>query len=49
MLQYKSINTYFFSDTFWVTNIAKSIHSFTCMQLFVPKKGFAKLYAMVYD
>ena len=46
MLQYKTVNTYLFSDTFWVTKIAKSIRGFTCMQLFVSDKVFVKVYGM---
>ena len=46
MLRYKRINTYFFSNNFWVTNIVKSIRSFTCMQLFVSGKYFVKIYGM---
>ena len=47
MLQYKRINTYFLSDTFWVMNIVKSIRKFTCMQLFVSDKGFVKVYGII--
>ena len=46
ILLYKRIITYFFSDTLWVTNIAKSTQSFTCMKLFISKKGFGKVYGM---
>ena len=49
MLWYKRFNTYFFSDDFWVTKIAKSIHGFTCMRLFVSEKVFVKLYVMIYE
>ena len=40
MLQYKRINTHFFTDTFFVTKKAKSTCDNTCMQLFVSDKGF---------
>ena len=49
MLWYKRIDTYFFSNTFWLTNIAKSVHGFAYMQLFVSYKGFVKVYGMISD
>ena len=38
MLQYKRINTHFFTDTFFVTKKTKSTCGNTCMQLFVSDK-----------
>ena len=46
MLQYKRTITYFFFDTFQVTNIALSIHGFTYMQPFVSYKDILKVYEM---
>ena len=38
MLRYKQMNSYLFSDNLWFTKIAKNIHGFTCMKLFVSEK-----------
>ena len=43
MLRYKRISSFFFTDTFFGK---KSIHGYTCMQLFVSDKGFVKVYGM---
>ena len=40
MLQYKCINTHFFTDAFFITKKAKSTCGITCIQLFVSDKGF---------
>ncbi|KAL7538844.1 hypothetical protein ACHAXR_009411 [Thalassiosira sp. AJA248-18] len=46
MLRLRRINSFFFSDTFFVTKKAESIRGYTCMQLFVSDKGFVKVYGM---
>ena len=46
MMQYRRINSTFFNETFFVTEIEKSVRGYTCMQLFVSKKGFVKVYGM---
>ena len=40
MLQYRRINPFFFTDTFYVTVKAKSARGNKCMQLFVSDKGY---------
>ena len=47
MLRYKRIKSHFFTDTFFVTDKAKSTRGNTCMQLFVSDKGFVAVYPMV--
>ena len=46
MLRYRRINSYFFSDTMFVTASAKSTRGYTMLQLFVSDKGFVAVYPM---
>ena len=40
------INIYFWSETLWITKVAKIIHGFTYMQIFVSEKSFVNVYGM---
>ena len=46
MLRYRRINSFFFSDTFFVTGKAKSTRGYTCMQIFVSDKGYVYVVPM---
>ena len=46
MLRYRRINSYFFTDTMFVTKSAKSTRKFTMLQVFVSDKGFVAVYPM---
>ena len=46
MLRYRRIQSYFFTDTMFVTKPAKSTRGNICMQLFVSDKGFIAVYPM---
>ena len=46
MLRYRRIQSYFFTDTMFVTSKAESTRGFTCLQLFVSDKGFVAVYPM---
>ena len=46
MLRYRRIQSYFFTDTMFVTKKAESFRGFTCLQLFVSDKGFVAVYPM---
>ena len=46
MLQYKRINSQFFTDTLFVTKEGKSTRGNTCAQLFVSDKGYVAIYPM---
>jgi hypothetical protein len=45
-VRYRNIQSYFFSDTLFVTGPAKSMRGNICAQLFVLDKGFVALYLM---
>ena len=46
MLRIRRIASMFFTDTFFVTKIAKSTRGYICMQIFVSDKGFVRVYGM---
>ena len=46
MLWYRRLQSYFFTDTLFLTKLAKSLRGYTMMQLFVSDKGFIAVYAM---
>jgi hypothetical protein len=46
MLQYKRINSHFFTDAFFATKKAKSQRGNNCMQLFVSDKGYVYMVPM---
>ena len=46
MIRYRRINSHFFTDTFFITNKAKSTRGNMCMQLFVSDKGFVYVVPM---
>ena len=46
MLRYRRINSYFFTDTMFVTSSAKSTRGYTMLQVFVSDKGFIAVYPM---
>ena len=46
MLRYRRIKSYFFTDTFFVTNKAASSRGYTCMKIFVSDKGYVFIAAM---
>ena len=46
MLRYRRIQSYFFTDTMFVTAKAKSTRGYTMLQLFVSDKGFVAVYPM---
>ena len=46
MLRYRRIQSYFFTDTMFVTKAAKSTRGNICLQLFVSDKGFVAVYPM---
>ena len=46
MLRYRRIQSYFFTDTMFVTKTAKSTRGNKCMQLFVSDKGYIAVYPM---
>ena len=46
MLRYRRIQSYFFTDTMFVTASAKSTRGYTMMQVFVSDKGFIAVYPM---
>ena len=46
MLRYRRIQSYFFTDTMFVTSAAKSIRGYTMLQVFVSDKGFLAVYPM---
>ena len=46
MLRYRRIQSYFFTDTMFVTKPAKSTRGNICMQLFVSDKGYIAVYPM---
>ena len=46
MLRYRRINSYFFTDTMFVTSAAKSTRGYTMLQVFVSDKGFIAVYPM---
>jgi hypothetical protein len=43
-VRYRKIQSYFFSDTLFVTGPAKSLRGNICAQLFISDKGFVALY-----
>lgn len=46
MLRYRRINSFFFTDTFFVTAKARSSRGNKCMQIFVSDKGFVYVVPM---
>ena len=46
-LRYKRIASWFYTDTLFVTESAKSTRGYICMQIFVSDKGFVKVYPML--
>ena len=46
MLRYRRIQSYFFTDTMFVTKQAESTRGNTCLQLFVSDKGYVAVYPM---
>ena len=46
MLRYKRITSWFFTDTFFVTDAARSTRGNKMFQLFVSDKGYVKVYCM---
>ena len=46
MLQYRRIQSVFFTDTMFATPKAKSTQGYTCCQVFVSDKGFVAVYPM---
>ena len=46
MLRYRRINSYFFTDTMFVTKAAKSTRNYTMLQVFVSDKGFVAVYPL---
>ena len=46
MLRYRRLQSYFFTDTMFVTKAAKSTRGYTMLQLFVSDKGFVAVYPM---
>ena len=46
MLRYRRIQSYFFTDTMFVTSAAKSTRGYTMLQVFVSDVGFLAVYPM---
>lgn len=46
MLQYKRINSLFYTDNFFAKNAGELTRCYTCMQIFVSEKGYAAVYPM---
>ena len=46
MLRYKRIKLVFFADTLFVTKKAKNSRGYSCVQIFVPDKGYVYVSAM---